>query len=366
MGLEINKNYKFNHVPMKAQQKTVSEEMTNHAKMSVIHETTDSFEENQADVKLMTSYGYLQAYAVRDKLNIANKILDQVDYHIKAYFDGTISEIELEDNYKSLAKEYIHIFDNESQSIFPADIQRQQAAAENFYDMFRQQILSVAVQRNQEEGMRYVTGEINAQRSWKYYNSDYYFMSEDAITVITEGAKDIAQGQGISFNIPDYKKQGLNLYHNFNTAWSNNFDLNEQYIFDSDMIPPERFKWFFEQGGTSNYDTVGPTSLTVYHIDGTKSVFNYKTSDFEPTDPMKANTWASHTDVEGIDHFISRDFLFYFTENDLYMTSDLLSFSAQDVKHADILNRFLSNLQVYSKNHFTRIQKWNDGADFRA
>ena len=201
-------------------------------------------------------------------------------------------------------------------------------------------------------GKQYITGEMNAQRSWKYYNSDYYYESEEAISTITEGAEAVAQEYGLEFEVPDYKAKGLNLYYNFNTAWSNNFDTSQQYMIDADMVPPENFEWFFEQGGDSSNRVITPDSLTVTHLDGTQTVTYYKTDEFDPTDPTKANTWVSYTDDEGKQHRLGADFRFNFSEADLRTVSELLNFSTGDSGQDNLLNSFLSNLQVYSNGYF--------------
>lgn len=55
-------------------------------------------------------------------------------------------------------------------------------------------ILEAAVQRSNQEGKKYITGEMNAHRNWQYYDSDCYFKSEAAISAITDGVNKPAQG----------------------------------------------------------------------------------------------------------------------------------------------------------------------------
>ena len=122
----------------------------------------------------------------------------------------------------------------------------EQAKMKTFYGEFRRKILSSAVCRSVEEGKQYVAGDPSGARNWKYYNSDYYYQSEAAISAVSKGIMDIAQRKGYDdFSIPDYKAKGLNEYYNFNTAFSNSFAVSEQYILNPDAVPPRNFQWFF-------------------------------------------------------------------------------------------------------------------------
>lgn len=284
---------------------------------------------------------------VASRIEENRPLLSKMDAAISRFFDGTFSQKDLQREYEKQAEEYLQAFRGcRSDGL-------KQKAAEEFYSMFRMKVIGAAVDRNTEEGRQYITGELNGQRSWKYYNSDYYFESEAAITAITSGAEAVAQKQSLPFQVPDYKGKGLNLYHNFNSAWSNHFSRDEQYLRNPDMVPPQNFKWFYEEGGTDDYSCLYPSSLTITSPDGTKTVINYETDEFDPTDPTKARTWASYTDENGTEHRISKAFQFDFSENDLSIVAALMSFSSENTTSAGILNQFLENLQVYPVRYFS-------------
>lgn len=99
--------------------------------------------------------------------------------------------------------------------------------------------MSAAVQHNNAEGEKYITGDMNVQRNWSYYNSDYYYASEAAISAITEGAQNVSQEYGSSFEVPDYMAQGRTDLYNFNTALSGDpFVVSDyHYIIDPDVAP---------------------------------------------------------------------------------------------------------------------------------
>ena len=275
---------------------------------------------------------------------------------INGFFDGTVSEDELADTFQTLAGQ---LSDACQEAGYPIPLQSKgvtQSLTETFYSEFRRKILEVAVQRSNQEGKQYVTGEMNAQRNWKYYNSDYYFRSEAAISAITDGLNKLAQGPAYEgFTIPDYKAEGLNLYYNYNTAFSNGFAVDEQFMLDPDAVPPENFQWFYQSGGDGTSKVIEADSLTIEHPDGTTEFIDYRPKSFDPTDYRTATTWAAYRDAQGNKHVVSTDFFYNFSKDDLHNVADLLNFTQGDPAQDSAVNRFLKNLQVYSQGYFSRF-----------
>lgn len=274
---------------------------------------------------------------------------------INGFFDGSVSEAELSNSFQALAKQLSDSCQDAGYPIPLASVGMTQCLTETFYSEFRRKILEIAVQRNNQEGKQHIDGQMNAQRNWKYYNSDYYFKSKAAISAITDGVKNLAQGPAYEgFTLPDYKEGGLNLYYNFNSALSNGIAISEQFILDQDMVPPKDFQWFYQSGGDSSNQVFSAQSLTVTDPDGTITDFiDYRTQGFDPTDSTKATTWALYKDDQGRNHFISADFTYNFSKNDLRNVLNLMSFSKGTQEQDFAVNRFLKNLQVYSKGYFS-------------
>lgn len=288
-----------------------------------------------------------------------------MDRCIEQFFDGTMSESELQAEYEKLLKnELFGAMENPTGSLSTS----QKEIAENFYNAFRGKILSAAVQRNNAEGEQYITGEMNVQRNWSYYNSNYCYASESAISAITDGAQKVAQEYGSSFAVPDYMAQGKTNLYNFNTALSGDpFVVSDyHYIIDPDVVPPENFQWFYQKGGDAYNTSIRFSSFTVEDSNGNKIVTDYTTDEFDPKDPLKAQTWVCYTDENGAEHRLSTDLVFNHGKEDLRNVADLLSFSEQETDQAGLLNQFLSNLQLYPKRYFDRFPTVSHSMNFMA
>lgn len=281
----------------------------------------------------------------------------ETDAAINGFFDGTVSGEELAETFQALAGKLSAACEDAGYPIPLQGIQTTQAFTETFYSEFRRKILDAAVQRNFQEGQQYITGDMNAQRNWKYYNSDYYFKSEEAISAITDGLNELAQGPAYEgFTIPDYKETGLNLYYNFNSSFSNQFCADEQFMKDPDIVPPKDFQWFYQSGGDSSRREGQVDSLTVYDKNGAVVEYHdFQPKSFDPTDPRTATTWATYRDSQGNRHFMSTDFFYDWDKDDLYNVSSLLDFTRGDAAQDGVVNRFLKNLQAYPVGYFSRF-----------
>lgn len=300
-----------------------------------------------------------RAYLEGDRATQTSPMDDCIDQ----FFDGTMSGTELQAEYEKLLKK--ELFGSMENPTGPLSASQKEIAA-NFYDAFREKNLSAAVQRNNTEGEQYITGEMNVQRNWSYYNSDYYYASEAAISAITEGAQNVSQEYVSSFEVPDYMAQGRTNLYNFNTALSGDpFVVSDyHYIIDPDVAPSENFKWFYEKGGDAYSTTIRFDSFTVEDAGGNKIVTDYTTDVFDSKDPRKAQTWVSYTDENGVEHRLSTDIVFNNSKEDLRNVADLLFFPDKDTDKASLLNQFLSNLQLYPKRYFDRFPMVSRSMDF--
>lgn len=277
------------------------------------------------------------------------------------FLDGTMDADSLTDVFQ---QGYQHLTDVAKDTGYPSplwDKMMGPARLESIYGEFRRMVLDAAVQQNNQEGRQYVTGEMTSQRTYKYYNSDYYYKTEEALAAVTDRYTALIQEAGWEdyISVPDYKGKGLNLYYNFNTAFSNKFDVNEQYMLDPDQASPRDFQWFYQTGGGDGKTGI-VDSCTIYHLDGTTTYEDYTGPEFDPKHPAKANMWAAYRDEDGVRHQVSVDFQYHFVESDLRNVASLLRFPG-DSAAAQSANRFLQNLQVYSPGHFSRFPTKKSG-----
>lgn len=293
----------------------------------------------------------------------STEVMAKADQLVTGYYDGEISADQLQTEYEALAKEYVGILEDNGYS----SAQVKYCAAEGFYDSFKQKLLEEAVQRNNVEGKQYLSGELTGQRTYRYYNSDYYYQSEKAISAITAGAKNVAEGYGIEYGslntAPGLTAVGDDRYDNFNATWNYSSNIAKKYMISANQAPPENFKWFYEGGSPADENgALMPTSLTITHPDGSQTVEYYH----------QANTWASWGEngaTEDQYHRVEADFPFGFegTEDDPLNTfADLLKFSTGNSEVDAILNSFLENLMIYPEASYHRYMLGTGGLNIQA
>ena len=83
---------------------------------------------------------------------------------VSDYYDGNLTEDELAQTFQNLSEKLLGTYEDLGypNGLFITNQAGREAAVETFYDEFRFKLLSVAVQRNNQEGRQYVTG----RKSW--------------------------------------------------------------------------------------------------------------------------------------------------------------------------------------------------------
>lgn len=289
----------------------------------------------------------------------AKEAYSQGQAAVDRFFDGTASADELGETLQDLSDRLLTACKEEG---YPCPLFGGSMAAagmEAFYGEFRRMILDTAVRRNNAEGRQYVTGELTAQRNWKYYNSDYYYQSGEAVAALTDkfSARIREEGWEDKVSVPDYQARGLNLYNNFNSALSNHFNVDDRFIIDTEQVPPRDFRWFYQSGGNDG-GSGRVTSLTMIHPDGTETFVDYTTPGFDPTDPAKGAVWAAYKDENGRWQYDSADFKYDFSSSDLKNAAGLLKFAGKAGASREAASWFLRNLQVYPGGYFSRFPQY--------
>lgn len=289
----------------------------------------------------------------------AKAINQERDAAINQFLDGNMSQEELADTFEQLLNKFRNACNvNGYPTPLGLTLYEDEGMSEAFYSSFRARILELAVQRNDEEGKQYITGEIDTQRNWKYYNSDYYYISEDALAALDKGLEQFLEHVDIKdykLDIPDYKAAGRDDCYNFNSAWSaymasaSWYGEADQFMRDYDAVPPKGFEWFYQCGGDAA--SCGK-EIHVQLYEGTPPTPTH--IPFNEKDPDSATTWAAYRDSKGVRHVVSADFAYDGSENDIKVVSSLLKFTGNKKEDA-AFNRFLSSLQVCQKGHYRRF-----------
>lgn len=283
------------------------------------------------------------------------------DAAINQFLDGNMSQDELANTFEHLLNKFRNAC-NVNSYLTPLGLGRyeDEGMSEAFYSDFRASILKLAVQRNDEEGKQYITGEIDTQRNWKYYNSDYYYMTEDALAALDKGLEQFLEHVDIKdykLDIPDYKAEGRDNCYNFNSAWSaympsaSWYGEADQFMKDYDAVPPKGFEWFYQSGGDAASCLAGQ-EIHWRLGEGTPALPTH--IPFDENDPYSASTWAAYRDSNGVRHMVSTDFAYDDSKNDIKTVSSLLKFTGNKKEDA-VFNRFLSSLQVCAKGHYRRF-----------
>lgn len=278
----------------------------------------------------------------------------QMDDSIDLFLDGTLTEGELKDTFQSVLTRFYEVCD---ECGYPPPlgmmmIYGDQAMANSFFVDFRDRILEKAIERNDQEGLQYAANGKDGH--WQYYNSDYYYKTESAISAIKDGAMDYCRQKGspdFAFAEPgdwcELTDIEATRCDDFNSAWEHRFGVSmHQTFLDGDVAPPRDFIWFYEFGGKGK--------LYMYALKDTDP------NTFDPENPLSARMWISYRGEDGKIHKVSKNFAFDGSASDLKSVADLLSFSGKDRD----LTRFLQNLRVFSGGYFRQYPATR--LDFRA
>ena len=269
-----------------------------------------------------------------EALTRTRAVMTEVRSAAGKFYDGKISEDELQAEYEYLAERYVDAF---VQSGYPSrisggTIQTRLGARELFYDEFRRELLSEAVARNNTEGRQYATDE---RSRVLYYNSDYYYKSEAAIAAITKGAFAVAEvstaeceelgHHDYAFEVPDYQSTMVvgagDPFYNFNSAWNRTVTYRSQTV-GSDEVPPKNFIWFYEMNGDKQTEKDGIMVI------------------------KSTSTWAYFRDEDGTEYFTLRH-----SENEdglenVFQVCELLNLKISDQESASRVEQFLNRLQT--------------------
>ena len=285
--------------------------------------------------------------------NVASENYAQMDDAAKKYLDGTMTDGQLSDLLKGMISRMTEVCVEQDYPVPGAGgADGEQTIADSLFNEFRKKILDEAINRNYNEGLEHASN--GKQGNWVYYNSEYYYKTESAISTLTNTVMDYCHEKGYEdFTITPPSDQwraklvDCNFYEDFNGAWENRFG-NRNLLFDKDQAPPKDFILFYETGGDYR------NAVIVDHV--------ANGAVFDPTDFLSARIWVSYRDANGNLFGSTTIFAYNFdwTPSNAKVVDDLLSFPGLDKD--DPLHQYLKNMQVFTLDHFTCRR----GLDIRA
>lgn len=160
----------------------------------------------------------------------------QVTDAVNQYLDGSMSDKELSEIFTTQLNRLWNTCKERDYPIPGAGgADGEQAIADCFFDDFRKKLLNEAVNRNYAEGLRHASN--GKSGNWLYYNSDYYYKTESAISAITTSVMNYCHEKGYDdFALTPRKDHweakviGYNYYEDFNSAWEHCFSNSHTFI----------------------------------------------------------------------------------------------------------------------------------------
>lgn len=114
------------------------------------------------------------------------------------------------------------------------------------YNTFRQDILRAANRACEDKGRKLYPYE-GQGADWQYYDSDFYYKSEDMLAVLGKAVKGLGEEMGLEEFEPKSKGLESNLTYNFNSVWR--FSADVATMMDPTIPPPKDFSFYINRGG---------------------------------------------------------------------------------------------------------------------
>lgn len=128
-----------------------------------------------------------------------------------------------------------------------ADMEHFAKLVSDVHREFKMYSVETAVLANDDEG-RDLANQYGTpgRKNFLYYNSDYYFQSEDINQAFFQRANEMLEGTGFPLNTAPVKHD---IYENFNTYWKDSALCSSRMgdMIDTDMEPPRGFTFLYKE-----------------------------------------------------------------------------------------------------------------------
>jgi hypothetical protein len=235
-----------------------------------------------------------------------------IESMFQEFYSGNITVEDIREEFDSTVRK-IQSFDVEQGIASSDDAEHYGKILSDVLRSFKQHSVSAANTINRREGKaisnQYGDGP---SRNFLYYNSNYYYMSEDINNYTLDHAKNIADNAGTVLNTEKSKYINQDIYENFNTFWDRytQLELRLGNMIDLELKPPKDFTIFYKENRYSNIEkrSMGSCFLNTNIFNGILKV-SYGNWNIESDVHLKysRSALAGKSAFELLSNFTSRD-----------------------------------------------------------
>lgn len=269
-------------------------------------------------------------YAFNEDDDSNRKILDGMTQTLNDYYAGKATVEDVTSSFKDAFQAMKNFMVGNHYSS-ENDAKSNKQILLDTYNVFRQYAVSTASTACQNEGKQiakqYAT---EGNTDWVYYNSDYYYKSEEAKSAVKDCAADLANEQGlgnVDFPIKFSDPLRAELYDSFNTNWNwgSTMNVGVSTMLNPDEVPPKDFKLFFTEQKYTQKQISDPAT----GINPDAGVLS-----------VSSGSWKQEVDVP---------FRYDFDENGHFNAANLIQALDSSCRNPDEINSYLKNFDVYLK-----------------
>lgn len=178
-------------------------------------------------------------------------IYKKVNNLFKDYYNNKLSESDIIEEFISYSKE-LRIYQTQLGNTSGINKVDNQQMILDMYELFQARNAGTAVGVCKQEGEKLAKQYHGGQREWTYYNSDYYYKTEDMREVLRNAAKQVAKEWDIEIEEADFKiceKESTVIGGlDFNSGWK--VAAEQTYrctMLNPQDVPPKNFTFYFQE-----------------------------------------------------------------------------------------------------------------------
>lgn len=178
-----------------------------------------------------------------------HRIEDEVQSLFEGYYTGKTPIEAITQKFDSVVQT-IRDYEEQEGIASRDDMEHFAKLVSDVHRIFKMYSVSTAVLANDAEG-RELANQYGApgRKNFLYYNSDYYFQSEEINQAFFQRANEMLEGTGFPLNTEKPASVKSDMYENFNTYWKDSALCSSRMgdMIDTDMEPPRGFTFFYKE-----------------------------------------------------------------------------------------------------------------------